>query len=259
MWLFYLKLILKVSQPAIFLLGLISFKRNWKDFISNPIVRMFCIFIAIDLVVKYNKLFSTDAMSIRYMYPIAIAFIVFAGDGLLKLIQFLHGKLEKKIPYFTCKKFTIIMFIAILGIFLVKILVPETDSPWFKGVGCIIKKESPKGIKPVILTNAFDPRLGYYSNANLFTLSVKNFKISDKSLLYSKQYSKLNAKQTPGIENLYANIKKLGRKNVFLLLFDMPDTKFRKYFTVKHLKFPFRLLKVYHKQEMQICFYQFEG
>ena len=259
-WLTFIRYIIRASHPVICLLGLISFKRNWKDFVANPIVRLFCIFIIIDLTVKYSKFLSTGIMIDRYMLPVAVAFIIFAADGLLKLIPFVQTKVSEKYPYFTYRRVTIIIFIIVFWVFVGKILIPSSDHPWFEGMRSIVKKECPVGIKPVIISNQTDIRLGYYPDADLYTLSLENFVISDKAMLYQVPYTKLKIKLLAGIENFSKNIRNFGERNVFVFLFNVTDSEFRKRFTTKQLRFPFRLLKSYQdRHKRPVCFYQFIG
>jgi len=259
-WATYFKYIVKSSHPLILILALISFKRNWRLFLSNPVVRLFCIFIIIDLGVRLFKLAGSGVLSGRYFLPCAFVLTVFAADGLLRLIPRTSTALIKKYPYFTYKRTFIVIFIIVFCVLAGKALMPHFDKPWFYSIKDIVAKDSPKGLKPVIITNEGDPRIGYFAGSELYLLSTNNFSISNRIFLYRQAFSDPKKNLLPGIDNFVNNLKKFGNKNVFVFIYDMNNIAFEKLFSDNNLKFPFKLLKTYKARHGDpVCFYQFEG
>jgi len=251
------------TAPICIWLAIISFKRNWRTFLSNPAVRLFCIFAIVDLCVKLHKIITSGYFERRYMLPFLCVLIIFAADGLLsKLAPFLHNYLHNRFPFFTLRKITVSLISIIFIIYFVVIMIPSLDHPWFQGIRTLVKEECPKGKKSIILSNYSDTRLGYYSDSELFIFSINNFKLTNKAYTYRKPWSSDEFIKTlpSSINSFVDNVKRLGGDNVFIFFYGKRDSEFRKLFEEKNLSFPFKLLNVYHtRHNRPINFYQFEG
>ena len=251
------------TAPISLWLALLSFKRNWKTFLSNPVVRLFCVFAFLDLVVKFYKMITSGHFERRYMLPFLCVLIIFAADGLFnKLVPFLYKHLREKFPFLTLRKITIGLISILFIVYFIIIMIPSLDHPWYQSIRNIVQQECPKGEKPIILSNYPDVRLGYYANSELFVFSLKDFRITNKARIYRKKWSsdKLIENLPSGINSFVNNVKKLGGDNVFIFLYDVKDSDFRKFFKEEKKQLPFRLLKEYKaRHNKPVCFYQFEG
>ena len=249
------------TAPLCLWLAILSFIRNWKTFLSNPAVRLFCIFAIVDLSVKFYKMIASGYFERRYMLPFLCILIIFAADGLLnKLAPFLYKRLGGKINFLSLSKITVGLISILFIIYFIIIMIPSLDHPWYHGIRTLVQQECPKGKKPIILSNDSDARLGYYANSELFVFSIKDFKLSNNVRTYRKTWStnKLIQNLPSGIDNFTKNVKALGGSNVFIFLYDMKDSEFRKLFKQKHLKFPFKLLSKYNaRHNKPVCFYKF--
>ena len=250
------------TAPICLWLALPSFKRNWKTFLSNPAVRLFCVFIIMDLGVKFCRTVNHGYSERRYMLPFLCVLIIFGADGLLNsFVPFFHRYLRERFPFLTLRNIAIglisILFIADFAL----VIFPSLDHPWFESIRTVVAQECPKDKKPVILSNYSDSRLGYYANSELFVFSTKDFKLTNNVYIYRKKWStdELIKNKPSGINHFTGTVKKLGGNNVFIFLYNMKDSDFRKLFEEKNLKFPFKLLKGYNGRHGEhLCFYQFE-
>ncbi len=250
------------TAPLCLCLGLLSFKRNWKDFLSNPVIRLFCAFALVDLCVKFYKMIASGFFERRYMLPFLCILIIFAADGLLnKLAPSLQKYLKKRFSILTLRKIIGGLISVLFMIYFIILMIPSLDHPWFTGIQTIVKQECPKGKKPILLSNYNDPRLGHYANSKVFVFSIKYFKLSNKIKTYNMKWNsdELIRGLPSGIKKFTSNIEKLGGNNVFIFLYGVTDSAFKKLFTDKNLNFPFKLLKVYHdRHNKPVCIYQFE-
>ena len=250
------------TAPICLWLALPSFNRNWKTFLSNPVVRLLCVFAVMDLGVKFCSAINHGYSERRYMLPFLCVLIIFGADGLLNsFVPFFHKHLRGKFHFLTLRHITVGLISILFIAYFVLMSIPSLDHPWFESIRTIVAQECPRDKKPIILSNDPDVRLGYYADSELFVFSTENFNLTNDAYIYRNTWStdELIKNKPSGIENFANTVKEIGGNNVFVFIDNMKDSDFRKLFDEKKLKFPFKLLKVYHvKQGDPLCFYQFK-
>jgi hypothetical protein len=258
-WLAFLNILFKGIYPIIFLLVIVAFIKNWREFLKNRYSRLLIILFVVCLFIRFLKFFSQGWLSERYLEPMILILTPFAAKGLYDFAKWANHKIvSKKYIVSTNKLFTIFLIIISL-IMMGKVLRPHWDKPWFFGIRTIVNKELPLNLKRVIITNDADERLAYYADSAMISFDLSNFRFRQNQYLSDWDGEKLESiKFKLGISNFYKNIDSLGYKHVYIFLNRINPSYFKEQFIAKGLPFKFKLLKEYKdRHNRPVCFYEY--
>ncbi len=290
LYLEFLNTLFTCTHPLIFLLALISFKRNWIKFISNPAGLLVVIFMIVSAGIILLKLLSQGWTSDRYFLPLSFFFCLFAADGVHKLsiylnkkvkiiphhkqckskllsLYYLHQKIRYKIWNSTYnklglnyKKTKLFLILIITLIIIGKSLIPHNSKPWFYYMRDNIHRLNTTHLQSIIISNEDDNRIMYYSKSEYYRLNLKNFSLNDDVMKSFSLYHNLPELSNYNFDskNFYSNLNKLGGKNLFLFIYGLNNEEFQNLFKKQNLQFKFNLIKSFiGKRNTPACLYQY--
>lgn len=290
LYLEFLNTLFTCTHPIIFLLALISFRRNWIKFLTNPAGSLTIVFMVVSAGVILLKLLSQGWTSDRYFLPLSFFFCLFAADGIHKLSIYLNKKIkiiphnkqykskllslysfQQKIGYriwstiykklkFNYKKLKLTLIIITLVIIIGKSLIPHNSKPWFYYMRDNIHRLNTTHLQSIIISNEDDNRIMYYSKSEYYLLNLKNFSFNDDVMRGVSLYSNLPELSNYKFDskNFYSNLNKLGGENLFLFIYGFNDEEFQNLLKKQNLQFKFNLIKSFvGKRNTPACLYQY--
>ena len=185
-----------------------GFNINFK----SPVLIFIVLFILCDLGIRGMVFFAGIPFSGRYFIPFSISISIFAAAGIIPISNCIATKIPLKNKP-SVHIIIILMLIAIVLSYSAKTLRPHFDKPWLQTFGRLIKENTGKNEKAVILSNKLDERYGYYGNTELFIQfqTGKTWTIQKK--IKNKNASRwILCKQTSNLNIFLEKLKQITNK-----------------------------------------------
>ena len=240
--------LLNAIYPTVLLLLVFSFKeirRVWK----TPCFRLVMVIAALEVFTRVFIFFMGVPYQGRYLYAIAIFACIPAGAGLLELARFAEPYLKKISLLKNIGAVTVVLVI-VFAVNSGKGLISKDDKKYLDTIPYLVKENCTPGVRPLIISEINDIRIGYYAKADILNLSYEGS--AGKYVPVKKGWCIWNPDSRP-VQGKYLPVAKsddmgglpsilghFGDGNVFLVVM-MDDPEFRIKFAadapcVKHLK-----------------------
>ncbi|MFA6291906.1 MAG: hypothetical protein WC637_09010 [Victivallales bacterium] len=238
--------LMNAIYPTVLILLLFSFKevrRVWK----TPCFRFFMVVAALEAFTRLFIFFMGVPYQGRYLYAIAIFACIPAGAGLLELARIAEPYL-KKIGLFKNIAAVTVILVIVFAVNSGKGLISKGDKKYLDAIPALVKENCPPGVRPVIVSEINDIRIGYYAKAEILILSYegssgKYVPVKKGWCIWNPDSRPVQGKYLPvaksddmkGLPSAFGHFKD---KNVFLVVM-MDDPGFRVNFgtdsSLKHL------------------------
>ena len=179
---------------------------------KSPTLIFILLFFLCDLGIRATVFFAGIPFSGRYFIPFTIIISIFAAAGIIPISNCIATKLPLKNK--PSIHIVIILIISTIGLsYSGKILLPHFDKPWLQTFGKLIKENTGKNEKAVILSNKLDERYGYYGNTELFIRFQAGKLWTIQKKIKNKNASRwILCKQTESLEVFLKKIKQITNK-----------------------------------------------
>jgi hypothetical protein len=262
-WARFLDLLVTSVFPVTLVPAALAFFKT-RLFRHGPAARLIFVFLAAGLGLRFLIFFGNVPFEKRYLYSLLPAVFVFAAPGVIKLSELALSAAGRFGLRLSGRKCLLSILVIAAAVCLAKGLNPAFDKGWMRQIPLIIKKETPPGMRPSLITDSSDPRVAYYSGADYYKLSlrleddVKHRLADGKTGLMPGETKRIYgiiasrgvneycgtwvAEDMPyGIEHLAENIRALGGARVFVLMCSS-DADFKRKFQERGVPFPLRFL-----------------
>ncbi len=209
----------------------------------------------------------------RYFFPLACTGIILATPGFVAICSLLYQKVILRFTKWKIR-YEQLIFCCVLIVSLICIgkgLNPDFDKAWINEIADEIKKHSPAGAQPVLITNSSDHRIAYYAGAFYLYYALPPYAIfllNKNGKMIDNHKKTINgaivcmgtgpiagqniAIDMPyGLENLGRNVEELGGERVFFLM-EESDKAFRARFSRTGNPFPLKLIKEYRERKAPV-------
>ena len=218
---------------------------------KTPCFRLVMIFAAVEIFTRVFIFFMGLPYQGRYLYAITIFACIPAGAGLLELSRFAEPYL-KRIRLIKNIGAVTLVLIVVFAFNAGKGLINKDDKKYLEIIPGIVKENCPPGVRPVIVSEINDIRIGYYAKAETLNLSYegstgKYVSVKKGWCVWNPDSRPVQGKSLPVAKSddmwgLVPSLGHLGDGNVFLVVM-VDDPEFRMKFGavdavsgLKHLK-----------------------
>jgi hypothetical protein len=241
--------LLNAIFPTILLLFVFSFneiRKVWK----TPCFRLFMVCAAFEVFTRFFIFFMGMPYQGRYLYAITIFTCIPAAAGLLELARFSEPFLRKLGVIKNVSAVTVILII-VFAVNVGKGLACKDDKKYLEIIPNLVKENCSPGIRPIIVSEINDIRIGYYAKAEMLNLSYagssgKDSFVKNGWCIWNPDSKPVKNKALPvaksnDMSGLPAILGHLGAGDVFLVVMQ-DDPGFRMKFepgaapALKHLK-----------------------
>jgi hypothetical protein len=226
--------LLNAIFPTVLILMAFSFReirKAWK----RPCFRLVLVFAAVELFTRVFIFFMGMPYQGRYLYAIAIFACILAGAGFFELVRLTEPYL-KKIGFLKNFNAAAVILLIVFSANAGKGLINISDKKYLDIIPALVKENCPAGVRPLIVSDINDIRIGYYAKADMLNLSYEGS--SGKYVSTAKGWCIWNPDSRPvkgktlpvaksdDMSNLPSALGHLGEDNVFLVVM-MDDPEFR--------------------------------
>jgi hypothetical protein len=226
--------LLNAIFPTVLILlafSLNEIRKAWK----TPCFRLVMVFAAVELFTRVFIFFMGLPYQGRYLYAIAIFACIPAGAGLFELARCADPYL-KKIGFFKNISAAAVILLIVFSVNAGKGLINIYDKKYLDIIPSLVKGNCPASVRPMIVSDINDIRIGYYAKADMLNLSYEGS--SGKYVSMKKGWCIWNPDSRPvkgkalpvaksdDMTSLPSALGHLGEDNVFLVVM-MGDPEFR--------------------------------
>ena len=144
--------------------------RSRRSFARSGAVRLFLIFSALDILVRFFLFFGGVPYQGRYFHVLIIICCILGAAGFLPFVEYV-SRLGEKFKWLNYKKVLAGTVILVLAVHVGKALSPPDRKCWLDEIPALIRKNCPEGKKPILISEDDDVRIGYYGGAEYLKFS----------------------------------------------------------------------------------------